>query len=323
MAVEDPVVTVVRLLDKNVNLVKEDGSLARVSVTPEYYDRELSKNVDAQVTVGLDRSEDQKLGFSAILRRRVGYLKVNTWTVDRTNTSARQTRDKLRQEVNRVIREKRTKPNQTTYNYVGVGETSNTNTAHYAYSASELPPDVQEWTQLSSADYENLWRSDDSRFSFSQTEENCCSFLLFSFKIDSKPDVLKNVVLTFEGYGTAPAGNGVSIKAWNYESSTWQHAQAGTADQDETLQITLDSSFAEFVDSNGYLYLLAKTAYPSNGSVPAAVFCDYADCLVDVEGVCYVDVVSYRDQDELRVKPCIWRTEFLVKTWLFEKVMVT
>lgn len=110
--IEDPVTTLARLLDKNLYVVKDDGSLADICVTTEWYDRELLKNVDGQVTVGLDHSEDQKLGFSATLRRRVGYARVKIWVVDKPSFGGKQIRNKLRQEVNRVVREKRTKPNQ-------------------------------------------------------------------------------------------------------------------------------------------------------------------------------------------------------------------
>jgi hypothetical protein len=111
--IEDSVVTLARLLDKNLQVVKDDGSLADICVTTEWYDRELLKNVDGQVTVGLDHSEDQKLGFSATSRRRVGYARVKIWVVDKPGAGGRQIRNKLRQEVNRVVREKRTKPNPT------------------------------------------------------------------------------------------------------------------------------------------------------------------------------------------------------------------
>ena len=321
--IEDPTVTLVRLLDKNIQVVKEDGSLADICVTTEWYDRELLKNVDGQVTVGLDRSEDQKLGFSATLRRRVGYARVNIWVVDRAGFAGRQIRNKLRQEINRVVREKRTKPNETEYNYVNVGSDAAGHGAYYAESASELAPDSAEWTEFSASDYEKLWQSDDSRFSISQSETGKYSLLLFRIKVESNAKTVKNVVLKFEGYGTAPAGNGVTVKAWNSEASAWQNTQTGTGGEDEEISITLDSSLTDYIDSDGYVYLLARTTNASNGVSPAVIHCDYADCLVAVEGICYVDMVSYRDTDEVRVKPYIWRTEFTVKTWLFENVTVT
>jgi len=321
--IEDPVTTLVRLLDTNIQVVKDDGSLADICVTTEWYDRELLKNYDGQVTVGLDHSEDQKLGFSATLRRRVGYARVKIWVVDKPGFAGKQIRNKLRQEVNRVVREKRTKPNETNYNYTGVGAGSVSHRAYYAESASELAPDVQEWTEFSAADYEKLWQSDDTRFSYSQSEAGKYSLLLFRIKVESNEKTVKKIVLKFEGYGAAPAGNGVTVKAWNSESSAWQSPQTGTGGGDEEIIITLESSLTDFIDSDGYVYLLARTTNMSDGVSPAVIHCDYADCLVTVEGITYVDMVSYRDVDEVRVKPFIWRTEFTVKTWLFENVTVT
>jgi hypothetical protein len=321
--IEDPVVTLARLLDKNIRVVKEDGSLADICVTTEWYDRELLKKVDGQVTVGLDHSEDQKLGFSATSRRRVGYARVKIWVVNKPGSAGKQIRNKLRQEVNRVVREKRTKPNQTNYNYLGVGANSATHRAYYAESASELAPDAQEWTEFSAEDYEKLWQSDNSRFSHSQSEDGEYSLLLFRIKVESNQKTVKKIVLKFEGYGTAPAGNGVTVKAWNSEASAWQNTQTGTGDADEELIITLESSLTDYIDSDGYLYLLARTTNASNGSSPAVIHCDYMDCHVTVEGISYVDMVSYRDTDDVRIKPYIWRTEFTDKTWLFENVTVT
>jgi hypothetical protein len=321
--IEDPVVTLARLLDKNIQVVKDDGSLADICVTTEWYDRELLKNVDGQVTVGLDHSEDQKLGFSATLRRRVGYARVKIWLIDKPGSAAKQIRNKLRQEVNRVVREKRTKPNQTLYSYVGVGAESATHRAYYAKSASELTPDAPEWTEFSAEDYEKLWQSDDNRFSYSQSESGEYSLLLFRIKVESSQKTVKKMVLKFEGYGTAPAGNGVTVKVWNSEMSAWQNAETGTGDADEEIIVTLESSLTNFIDSDGYVYLLARTTNASDGVSPAVIHCDYTDCLVAVEGICYVDVVSYMDMDDVRLKPYIWRTEFTVKTWLFENVTVT
>ncbi len=321
--IEDPTTTLVRLLDKNVRVVKEDGSLASVHVSPEWYDRELLKDYDGQVTVGLDRSEDQKLGFSATSRRRFGNSRINIWVIDKPGSLVgRDLRNKLREEVNRVIREKRMKPNETNYNFLGVGQPTETHKAYQAGSASELAPGDAEWTELTDVECEKLWYSEDNRFSHSTSVNLNYALLLFRFKVDPDEKVVKKIVLKFEGYGTALAGNGVTIKVWNFASSAWQNAQAGTGGEDEPITIALTSFLTDFIDEEGYVYLLARTTNASNGATPAVIYCDYSECGVTVEGITYVDVISYRDEDEVRVKPFLWRTEFLVKTWLFENVTV-
>ena len=322
--IEDPTTTLVRLLDKNLRVMKKDGSLASVHVSPEWYDRELLRHHDGQVTVGLDRSEDQKLGFSATSRRRVGYSRINVWVIDKPGSVVgRDMRNKLREEVNRIIREKRTKPNETNYNFSGVGQATETHKAYHAESPDELAPGDTGWTELTNIECEKLWYSDDDRFSHSTSVNLNHVLLLFKFKVDSDEKVVKKIVLKFEGYGTAPAGNGITIKVWNFTSSAWQNAQASTGGEDETITITLTSSLTDFIDADGYVYLLARTTNPSDGSTDATIYCDYSECGIMVEGITYADIVSCRDQDEVRVKPFLWRTEFLVKTWLFENVMVT
>ena len=312
---EDPVTTVVRLLDKNMHLVKDDGSLASVYCSKEWYDQALFKNYDAQVTVGLQRADDQKLTLNAINRRRLSFLKVNAWS------SNRDVREKLCEEINRIIREKRTVPNVTDYDFVGVGPPTGTQKAYHAGSATELAPGAVDWIELAAADYTKIWYSDDDRYSKIHAVNNEYALMIMRFKVESREQTVKKIVLSFEGYGTAPSGNGVTIKVWNHVAEAWQQAQAGTGGADETITITLTSSLADYVDDDGYIWLLARTTNPSDGTTAAILYCDYALCTVTVNGITYCDVASYRDLDQVRVKPFLWRTEFIVKTWMFEKVL--
>lgn len=312
---EDPVTTVVRLLDKNMRLVQDDGGLASVYCSKEWYDQALFKNYDAQVTVGLQRADDQKLTLNAINRRRLSFLKVNAWS------SNRDIREKLCEEINRIIREKRTVPNVTDYNFVGVGPPTGTHKAYHNASDSELPPGSVGWTELSAEEYQKLWYSDDTRFSKSQSENGKYSMVLFRLKIESKEAVVKKIVLSFEGYGTAPAGNGITIKVWDHVNEIWENAQVGMGGADETITITLTADLTDYINDNGYVWLLARTTNPSDGTTAAVLYCDYALCTVTVNGITYCDVVGFRDLDQVRVKPFLWRTEFIVKTWMFEKVL--
>jgi hypothetical protein len=326
--VEDQVTTLIRLLDKNMRVVKDDGSLANIYVSREWYDRELFKNYDGQVTVGIDPSrgsQDQKLNISGKTRRRLCFLAVNIWTVDKPEQglAGRKMREKLREEILRIIREKRTKPNVTDYDFVGVGPPTGTHKAYHGDSASELAPGDASWTELTDAEYVKLWYSDDDRFSKTHNVSMEYAMMLFRFKIDPDEDVVEQILLKFEGYGTAPAGNGITIKVWNFATSAWESPVTGTAGADETLTITLTSNLSDYIDLNGYIYLTAQTTNPSDGTTPAILYCDYALCMVVVNGITYCDIVSYRDQDEVRTKPFLWRTEFLVQTWLFEDAYET
>ena len=312
--VENPVDTVVRLLSKNMWVVKEDGSLASIHVSKEWYDRELFKNHDGQITVGLAESRDTKIEMSGRLRRRIGSLRVNVWSQDML------TRQKIVEEVNRIVRQNRNRPNETLYYFAGVGQTTGTHKAYNAGSASELAPNHVGWNELANVDYEKIWYSDDNRYSKSHNVNGEYALMLFRFKINSREKTVKKTALAFEGYGTAPGGNGITIKVWNHVASAWQNAESGTGGADETITITVTTSITDFIDDNGYVWLLAKTTNPSDGSTPATLNCDYVSCSVTVNGISYLDIVSYRDADRVDVKPFIFRTEFTLKSWSFEDI---
>jgi hypothetical protein len=311
---ENPVDTVVRLLSKNMWVVKEDGSLASMLVSREWYDRELFKNYDGQITVGLAESRDTKIEMSGRLRRRVGSLRVNVWSQNML------TCQKMVEEVNRIVRQNRNKPNETLYYFRGIGQATGTHKAYHAGSAEELTPQHASWTELANVEYEKIWYSDDNRHSKSHTVNGEYALMLFRFKIDSREKTVKKIVLAFEGYSTAPAGNGVTIKVWNHVASAWQNAQQGTGGADETISITLTSGLTDYIDDSGYVWLLARTTNLSDGITPAVLYCDYACCTVTVNGITYLDIVSYRDADRVDVKPFIYRTEFTLKSWSFEDI---
>jgi len=323
--VENAVATLVRLLKRYLQVVKDDGSLARIEVSGEWYNRELLKNCDGQISIGLDRNEDQKLSFDGNLRRCLSFIRVSVWVVDKPEEGVvgRNLRDKIRAEVNRVIREKRKKPNAVDYNFVGFGRSTGTHKALQIASASELTPTDSGWTELTDSEYQKIWYSDDTRFSKSASENGEYAMVLFRFKIDANENVLKQIVLKFEGYATAPGGSGATVKVWNFSASTWQSAVSGTGETDEFLTITLDSNLPDYVDADGYVYLLAKTTNLSDGSTPATLHCDYVEIDFMVNGITYADVSAYQDRDEVRVKPFLWRTEFIIKSWLFETVTTT
>jgi len=322
---EDPKATIARLLDTNMHVVKDDSSLATILVTQAWYDRELFRNANGQVTVALERCEDQKIGFSGTARKQTVYLHVDVWAVDKLEqgVSGRRMREKMCAEVNRIIREKRNNPNETGYDFVGVGQAAGTHKACHAASESEPAPNDSMWNELSNPEYEKLWYSDDDRFSKSTAAGSQYAFVLFRFRIKPDEKVVKQMALKFEGYGTAPAGNGVTIKVWNFTASAWQDAATGSGGADELVTIDLTSALTEYIDADGYVYLLARTTNPSDPVTPAVLHCDYAECVVTVYGITYCDVVSYRDQDLVNVKPFVWRTEFTVKAWLFETVPST
>lgn len=322
---EDPVTTVVRLLSQNMRVVKEDGAIASIYVNKEWYDRQLFKNYDGQITVGLAESRDMKIEMSGRIRRRLGSLRLNVWATDRPATTdpGRLMRQKMVEEVNRIVRQNCKIPNQTVYDFAGLGYPEGD--PHKAYSAASsdcmIPPDSPLWSELTAIDYEKIWYSDDTRYSKSASVGPQYAQMLFRFKVESREKTVKKIVLSFEGYGTTYYGNGIILRgAWNHTTSSWDQSASGTAGEDEIITITLTSNLTNYIDENGYVWLLAETTYDVGGGVPAVIYCDYVSCTVTVNGITYLDVVSFRDNDRIDVKPFIFRTEFQLKSWMFEDI---
>ena len=321
--VEDAATTVARLLRMEMYVVKDDGALATISVTTEWQNTEAFKSCDGQVTVGLAESTDQKIELSGKTRRRLSLLRVNVWVTDTPSASeaGRVMRGKIVEEINRVIRQNRSKPNETLYDFFNTGTATHT---HKAYSRnSEAAPTASGWTELASGQYQQLWYSDDDRCQISYDVDGEYAVMLFGVKVESREKAVKKIVLSFEGFGTAPGGNGVTVKAWNHVAGAWQNAQTGGAGgTDETITVTLASDLPDYVDDNGYVWFLARTLYASDGATPAVLYCDYVSCAVTVNGITYCDVAGFRNLDRVDVKPFIFRTEFTVKSWFFENMGV-
>lgn len=330
---EDPVTTLVRLLKTNIRVVNDDGSIANVYASREWYDRELLKNYDGQVTVGLRQPcQIKPLSLSHSLTQRILNFKVDCWVVDKTGKQPSiRTRSKLREEVLRVVRQKRSKPNETLYDYYGLG-TGGPHDAYRASSSSELSPSSVSWVEFTALEYQALWYSDDTRFSKSTSVNLEYAMILFRVKLetskyDPHENSVKKIVLSFEGYGTAPVGNGATIKVWNHRTAAWENAQTGTSGADETISITLSSNLTDYVEMDssgvGYIYLLARTTNPSDGVTPAVLYCDYVKCTLTVEGLTHVKFGTFNDADDVSIKPFLLHTEFSLIGWVFENVPET
>ena len=316
---EDAAVTLARLLRTKMRVLKDDGALADVSVTGEWQNAEAFKSHDGQVTVGLAESSDQKLELSGKKRRRLQSLKVNVWATDAAGSdeSGRVMRRKIVEEVIRVIRQNRAKPNETLHDFLPIGSVTQ---QHKAYTGTaEVPPDDQSWNELAAEDYSKLWYSDDDRLQISASENGEYAVVLFCLKVESREKTVTRMVLWFEGYGTAPGGDGVAVKVWNHEAEAWENAESGGAGGvDETIAITLASDLPDYIDDEGYVWFLAETIHASDGQNPAVLRCDYVSLTITVNGVTYCDILSYRDVDRVDVKPFVFRTEIAVKSWFFE-----
>ncbi len=230
-------------------------------------------------------------------------------------------RNKVTAQVKEIIRENRTLPHQTAYNFAGIGyPAGDPHKAFAAAAASELAPSNTSWAELSNVDYQGIWYSDDVRYSKSVGVYNQYALMLFKLKIGSRAQCVKKLVLAFEGYGAAPAGNGVTVKLWNHSLSTWQQEQESTGAEDETTTITISANCTDYIDSEGYVCLLARTTNPSNGATPAVLYGDFVQLTIQVYGITFCDVVGFKPVDVTEVKPFLFKTEFALKGWAFETI---
>ncbi len=330
---EDPIVTVLRLIESRIKVVRDDSGLASILCSQEHPDRELLKNYDAAITVGqASPCTQEKHTLDGKLRRRIYTLKATVTTFDRSaagSDAGKVMRKKALEQILAIIRENRNQPYTTYYNFYPLGALSSTHKAYDVAAAGELAPSDASWANLSDAEYSNLWGSDDLRHSKSASVNGQYPLMLFAFKIGVKAGEMRNeprkqclsrVVLAFEGYGTAPTGNGVTLKVWDNSAQAWSNPQTGSAATDETLTLTLTQNLTNYVDANGYLYVLARTTSPSNGVSPAVLNCDFVQTTVTVKGVTFCDIRSNQDIDVVDVKPFLFKEEIIIVAWLFESI---
>jgi hypothetical protein len=334
---ENPVVTVLRLIESRIRAIKDDGGLARVLCSQANYDRELLKDYDAQITVSKtsEPCQQQKHTLDGKLRRRIYSLRATITTVDKPTPSAdvgRVMRDKVVEQLLLIIPENRNLPYRTIYNFYPLDATSETHKVYDAVATTELEPSNPTWIELPNPEYANLWGSDNARHAKNANGNGEYPFTLFRFKMgvkagesrnEPRKQCIKRILLSFEGYGVASQGNGVTLKVWDNISGAWSNTQNGSLGTDETVSITLTENLTNYVDANGFLYLMARTTNPSNGVSPAILYCDFVQATVDVRGITFCDVHSYRDVDVTDVKPFLYKEEIQIVAWLFESVAIS
>lgn len=327
--------TVLRLIENRIRVIKDNQALATIVCTEENFDRELLKGIDGQITCSLVEQQDQKLNLNGTKRRKVTFLKVVGITANREVASAdpgHTMRDKISRQIDAIIRECRQIPYITTYNFYGLGHPEGTpHKAKDAANASEQAPSSSFWAELSAVNYQKIWANDDMLHSKTIDVAGQYPQILFRFKIGKSANTdlqplktcLKRIELTWVGYGTVALGvDGATIKVWNSQTGAWTNAVAGTGSSKETLSITLATgNLADYVDSNGYLWLLARTTNPSDGSA-ATLYCDFVQCVIHVQGLTYIDVVNDKPSDVLDVKPYLYKTEFQLRGFYFEEILL-
>ncbi len=145
---EDPVATLLRLINSRIRVTKDNGEAAKLLASEAAFDRELLlKEYDAQITLQVDPVlgvQDQKLNLSGSKRRQLHFFKCTVHSIDKTapgSDAGRVMRNKVTEQIKAIIRENRTLPYETAYNFAGLGYPSgDPHKAYAAGAASELAP---------------------------------------------------------------------------------------------------------------------------------------------------------------------------------------
>ncbi len=160
--------------------------------------------------------------------------------------------------------------------------------AFAATGAGELSPKDLSWTELSKADYQKIWTVDSVDYSRSASANHQYPMLLLRLKVAKKTHAVHRTRISFVGHGTAPCGGGVTMKVWNHIASSWQDTANSLGEDKETVSLTLASNITNYINSDGFLWVLARTKNPSDGSNPAVINCDYVSCSVNINGITYL-----------------------------------
>ncbi|OYT49436.1 hypothetical protein B6U79_01740 [Candidatus Bathyarchaeota archaeon ex4484_231] len=165
------------------------------------------------------------------------------------------------------------------YDFAGITSPSATHKASSQEAASEPGPSDGNWVEFDDTAYGNVAKTDDARHSETTNVNGNYPLMLFQFKSVIPEADAKKIVLTFEGYAVGNAGNGTTVKVWNHVTSAWENAQTGSGGSDEEVTVTLTSDLANYIDGDGYVYLLVRSTNPSDGN-PMTLYCDYVKCFV-------------------------------------------
>jgi len=111
MSVEDPKTTLMNLIKNNIALTKDDNSTpATVHISQEWFNSQLFKDFDTQITIGLADCSLEKLNVGGSWVRYSDRYRLIGWSIDKTGITGKEMRWKIRREIERIIRANRKNP---------------------------------------------------------------------------------------------------------------------------------------------------------------------------------------------------------------------
>jgi hypothetical protein len=126
-------------------------------------------------------------------------------------------------------------------------------------SPADSSPDHQE---LIPGEYTAISAPDNNRAAYTCPEEFKYEFHRFIFQIQEEPSVISQIYVRHEGYGKPEYNNyGLDLYIWNYNDTQWELVGSHFCETDCVTEATYTSGFTNYIDTNGYLQLLAETKF--------------------------------------------------------------
>jgi len=160
--------------------------------------------------------------------------------------------------------------------YIGEAGTQGLHRAYKQEGSSEPAPDDSGWTELTDSEYNQIARSDDTRFSLATSTNGNYAMLMLRYKCMFPEADVKKICSRFEGYGVRGSDHGVTIKIWNHTTDAWENETVGTGSGDEWVDLKVLSNCPDYIDDDGYIWILIRTTHTDDGTNHAVLYCDCA-----------------------------------------------
>lgn len=145
------------------------------------------------------------------------------------------------------------------------------NKAYYGSDANQPPGTLDIGTELpwqqSQDEYQQIAFSDDIRAWYAGDYSD---YHRFKFKINETAESISHMYIEHEGYGSGAIDRvpGLRLFIWNYDTDSWQFLSEHNANETDAIASgAINAEFSKYLDSSGYLNLLAQTK-ENGGSCP-------------------------------------------------------
>ncbi|MBS3120002.1 hypothetical protein J4475_04225, partial [Candidatus Woesearchaeota archaeon] len=165
--------------------------------------------------------------------------------------------------------------------------TDSTNNRAYGGADSNNPPPPPnrlQGTEAASSEYTAIQKSDDTEWRTTVTTTNDHVYQSYKFLVLEDVTDISQIVLTYEGFATKDltlTADDLYLYVWN-ESGTPVYSQWATITDtaDNTVSLTIAGGFADYIDANGTLWVLAESKQQTKNNQRTDIVTDFVDVKV-------------------------------------------